>query len=79
MNELLLNKSPIRAAQNKQRGRMRPAGRHFDMPSVDHVNSTTIPNAPINARYRKIDNHFLTKQQICRPKRVCCLIICCTS
>ena len=27
-------KSPIRAAQNKQRGRMRPAGRQFDMPAV---------------------------------------------
>jgi len=25
-------KSPIRDAQNKQRGRMRPAGRQFDMP-----------------------------------------------
>jgi len=35
MNELLLNKSPIRAAQNKRRGRMRPAGRQFDMPGVD--------------------------------------------
>jgi hypothetical protein len=29
MNELLLNKSPIRAAQNKQRGRQ------FDMPSIE--------------------------------------------
>ncbi len=27
-------KSPIRAAQNKQRGRMRPAGRQFDMPAL---------------------------------------------
>jgi len=27
-------KSPIRAAQNKQRGRMRPAGRQFDMPDL---------------------------------------------
>ncbi len=24
----------IRAAQNKQRGRMRPAGRQFDMPVI---------------------------------------------
>jgi len=24
----------IRAAQNKQRGRMRPAGRQFDMPAL---------------------------------------------
>jgi len=29
MNELLLNKSPIWAAQNKQRGRQ------FDMPALD--------------------------------------------
>jgi len=36
MNQLLLNKSPIRAAQNKQRGRMRPAGRQFDMPGLGH-------------------------------------------
>jgi len=28
-------KIPIRAAQNKQRGRMRPAGRQFDMPDLD--------------------------------------------
>jgi hypothetical protein len=28
-------KSPIRAAQNKQRGRMRPPGRQFDMPDLD--------------------------------------------
>jgi len=34
MNELLLNKSPIRATQNKQRGRMRPAGHQFDMPGL---------------------------------------------
>jgi len=27
-------KIPIRAAQNKQRGRMRPAGRQFDMPVI---------------------------------------------
>jgi len=27
-------KIPIRAAQNKQRGRMRPAGRQFDMPAL---------------------------------------------
>jgi len=27
-------KSPIRAAQKKQRGRMRPAGRQFDMPDL---------------------------------------------
>jgi hypothetical protein len=27
-------KIPIRAAQNRQRGRMRPAGRQFDMPGV---------------------------------------------
>jgi len=27
---------PIRAAQNKQKGRMRPAGRQFDMPDVKH-------------------------------------------
>jgi hypothetical protein len=26
---------PIRAAQNKQRGRMRPAGRQFDMPALN--------------------------------------------
>jgi len=29
-------KIPIRAAQNKQRGRMRPAGRQFDMPALSH-------------------------------------------
>jgi len=28
-------KIPIRAAQNKQRGRMRPAGRQFDMPALE--------------------------------------------
>jgi len=29
---------PIRATQNKQRGRMRPAGRQFDMPALErHV------------------------------------------
>jgi len=27
-------KIPIRAAQNKQKGRMRPAGREFDMPAL---------------------------------------------
>jgi hypothetical protein len=27
-------KTLIRAAENKQRGRMRPAGRQFDMPDV---------------------------------------------
>ncbi len=27
-------KIPICAAQNRQRGRMRPAGRQFDMPDV---------------------------------------------
>ncbi len=27
-------KIPIRATQNKQRGRMRPAGRQFDMPAL---------------------------------------------
>ncbi len=26
---------PNRATQNKQRGRMRPAGRQFDMPDLD--------------------------------------------
>jgi len=31
-------KISIRAAQNKQRGRMRPAGRQFDMPVLkDHL------------------------------------------
>jgi len=29
-------KIPIRAAQNKQKGRMRPAGRQFDMPALKH-------------------------------------------
>jgi len=29
-------KIPIRAAQNRQRGRMRPAGRQFDMPAIRH-------------------------------------------
>jgi hypothetical protein len=28
-------KNPIRAAQNKQGGHMRPAGRQFDMPALD--------------------------------------------
>ncbi len=28
-------KIPIRAAQNRQKGRMRPAGRQFDMPDLD--------------------------------------------
>jgi len=27
-------KKSIRAAQNKQKGRMRPAGRQFDMPGL---------------------------------------------
>jgi len=33
----LLNcgKIPIRAAQNKQKGRMRPAGRQFDIPVIN--------------------------------------------
>jgi hypothetical protein len=31
-------KIPIRAAQNEQRGRMRPAGRQFDMPAIDYRN-----------------------------------------
>ncbi len=35
INQLLLNKSPNRASQNKQRGRMRPAGRQFDMPALN--------------------------------------------
>jgi len=31
-------KTLIRAAENKQRGRMRPAGRQFDMPALgDYV------------------------------------------
>ncbi len=29
-------KIPIRAAQNKQRGRMRPAGPQFDTPALEH-------------------------------------------
>jgi len=29
-------KIPIRAAHNKQRGRMRPAGRQFDMPDLSN-------------------------------------------
>jgi len=29
-------KIPIRAAQNKQKGCMPPAGRQFDMPDVEH-------------------------------------------
>jgi len=28
-------KIPIQAAQNKQKGRMRPAGRQFDMPPLE--------------------------------------------
>jgi len=37
MNELLLNKSLIWAAQNKQRDRMWPAGHQFDMPVLDRL------------------------------------------
>jgi len=29
-------KIPIRAAQKRQKGRMRPAGRQFDMPGINH-------------------------------------------
>jgi len=29
-------KNSIRAAQKKERGRMRPAGRQFDMPALEH-------------------------------------------
>jgi len=32
MNELLQNENPIRAAQKKQKERMRPAGLQIDMP-----------------------------------------------
>jgi len=32
---LTILKIPNRAAQNKQRGRMRPAGRQFDMPDLN--------------------------------------------
>jgi len=28
-------KIPVQAAQNKQRGRMLPAGRQFDMPGIE--------------------------------------------
>jgi hypothetical protein len=28
-------KIPIRAAQNRQKGRMRPVGRQFDMPALE--------------------------------------------
>jgi len=34
-------KIPNRATQNKQRGRMRPAGLQFDMPGLKHVQSKT--------------------------------------
>ncbi len=30
------SKIPIRAAQNKERGRMRPAGCQFDMPALEY-------------------------------------------
>jgi len=33
-------KIPIWAAQNRQRGRMRPAGRQFDMPAIDAEDAT---------------------------------------
>jgi len=33
---LLRYEIPIRAAQNEQKGRMRPAGRQFDMPALEH-------------------------------------------
>ncbi len=36
MNQLLLNNSPIRAAQNKQRGRQ------FDMPDLDQTVVVTL-------------------------------------
>jgi len=56
MNELLLNKSPIWAAQNKQKGRMRPAGRQFDMPDLELQQTISLlkfissPNYIITAR-----------------------------
>jgi hypothetical protein len=34
-------KIPILAAQNKQRGCMRPAGRHFDIPTLKLYNVNT--------------------------------------
>jgi len=36
MNELLLNKSPIWATQNKQRGCMQPGDHQFDMPDLSN-------------------------------------------
>ena len=42
-------KIPVRAAQNKQRGRMRPAGRQFDMPALDHWFLTTDELDPWNS------------------------------
>jgi hypothetical protein len=58
MNELMLNKSPIWAAQNKQRGRMRPAGRQFDMPGLHlmfTLDFTTIFEKAYIAKYNKKD------------------------
>ncbi len=47
MNELLQYKSPIRAAQNKQRGRMQPVGRQFDMPVLEQCSSSLLVHDPI--------------------------------
>jgi len=50
MNELLLNKSPIWAAQNK------PAGRQFDMPGLHlmfTLDFTTIFEKAYIAKYNK--------------------------
>ncbi len=42
-------KIPIRAAQNKQRVRMRPAGRKFDMPDVFDI-SYNCYSSPFSAK-----------------------------
>ncbi len=41
-------KISIRAARNKQRGRMRPAGRQFDMPAIEVVRETGVSHKSLN-------------------------------
>jgi len=54
-------KIPIRAAQNRQRGRMRPAGRQFDIPGLKHggppKTNANIFGAQKEFRCPQVENH----------------------
>jgi len=54
-------KIPIRAAQNKQKGRMRPASRQFDMPGLKGA----CLNCVLKSRTNEIIKVVILYQNLC--------------